>query len=90
MGTFHSSLSSPYPHADSPPAHADPHYQTPLALRARVATAMIVLMLATAAGIEVAYAAAQRMNGFGVETLDKFGSPQFLGVSPSLDQTLST
>ena len=45
---------------------------------------MIVLMLATAVGIEVAFALAQKMNGFSVETLQKYGSPQFFAVSVSL------
>ena len=51
---------------------------------------MVILMFITAAGIEVAYAYAQKMNGFSVRILQKYGSPQFFGVSASLDQTLGT
>jgi len=45
---------------------------------------MVVLMIATAVGIEVAYVCTQKANGFAIETFDGFASTQFLGVSISL------
>ena len=45
---------------------------------------MIFLMAATAIALEVAYAAAQKQNGYSVDFLQRFGSPQFFAVSPSL------
>ena len=41
-------------------------------------------MLAIAAAIEVAYAYAWKMNGYSVDLLAKYGSPQFFSVSLSL------
>ena len=45
-------------------------------------------MLAIAVGIEVAYAAAQNMNGFSVSFFEKYGSPQFFSVRASLTHSL--
>jgi hypothetical protein len=39
-------------------------------------------MIALAVGIEVAYAYAIKMNGYSVDLLAKYGSPQFISVSP--------
>ncbi len=44
-------------------------------------------MLAIAAGIEVAYAYAWKMNGYSTDTLAKYGSPQFFAVSPSFPES---
>lgn len=43
-------------------------------------------MLAIAAAIEVAYAYAWKMNGYSVDLLANYGSPQFFAVSPSLSR----
>lgn len=85
MGAYQSSLSSPAAHVLIRVARL----QTALTLRGWVAITMIALMLAVAVAIEVAYFFSYKLNGYNVDLLAKYGSPQFFGVSASFDHHLT-